>query len=409
MNTLPKDWKCTPIADVADINLRPRKGELDDDALASFVPMKCVEEESGRFEPLEDRKVSQVKKGYTPFKDGDVIFAKVTPCMENGKAAVVHGLTNGIGFGSTEFYALRPKENLLPQFLFFFIIQQRFRQEAERNMTGAVGLRRVPKSYLAEQQLPLPPLPEQRRIVSKIEELFSKLDAGVAALKHAKAQLKRYRQSVLAAAVTGELTKHNTSLWKNTTLNDVCEVVTDGDHQAPPKTEDGIPFLTIGNISSGKLDFSKTRFVPRAYYEAIKAHRKPQPDDVLYSVVGATIGIPVLVNTGRPFCFQRHISLLRPSASILPSYLLSFMNSPQTFKAAWSGTTGSAQPTLPLTALRKIQSRLPSLAEQKQIVAEVEARTTIIDHIEAELDQQLARSNRLRQSILHEAFRGELS
>jgi len=84
--------------------------------------MKCVEEESGRFESLGDRKVAEVRKGYTPFRDGDVIFAKVTPCMENGKAAVLKGLTNGVGFGSTEFFALRTKNGLETNYLFHFIL-----------------------------------------------------------------------------------------------------------------------------------------------------------------------------------------------------------------------------------------------------------------------------------------------
>ena len=92
MSVLPKTWDSVRFADVVEINPRPELDDIDENMLASFVPMKCVEEESGRFESLEDRKVKDVRKGYTPFKDGDVLFAKVTPCMENGKAAVVTGL-----------------------------------------------------------------------------------------------------------------------------------------------------------------------------------------------------------------------------------------------------------------------------------------------------------------------------
>lgn len=200
-------WEITTIGEVAEINPRLEKTDIDDDTLASFVPMKCVEAESGRCDPPEIKKVGEVKKGYTPMQDGDVIMAKVTPCMENGKVAVVRALKNGIGFGSTEFFVLRPSERILPEYLFYFIIQQSFRREAERHMTGAVGLRRVPRAFLENHEIPLPPLPEQRRIVARIEELFSRLDAGVAALRQAKAQLQRYRQSVLAAAVTGQLTQ----------------------------------------------------------------------------------------------------------------------------------------------------------------------------------------------------------
>ncbi|MCY7287735.1 MAG: restriction endonuclease subunit S, partial [Cryobacterium sp.] len=175
-----------------DINPRLGDAEPADDALASFIPMRCVEEESGRFEPLGDRKVSEVRKGYTPFRDGDVLFAKVTPCMENGKAAVMNGLTNGIGFGSTEFFALRPTERIDAKYLLHFLLQEHFRREAASNMTGAVGLRRVPKSYLERQPIPLPSIHEQRRIVGEIEQQFTRLDAGVAALRRVQANLKRY-------------------------------------------------------------------------------------------------------------------------------------------------------------------------------------------------------------------------
>jgi type I restriction enzyme, S subunit len=207
-------WKLVSLGEVVDFNPRFGKEELADDSLASFIPMKCVEEESGRFEPFGDRKVSEVRKGYTPFRDGDVIFAKVTPCMENGKAAVLKGLTNGVGFGSTEFFALRPKDGLNANYLFHFILQSNFRRDAAANMTGAVGLRRVPKSWLEEQTIPLPDPDEQNRIVAEIEKQFTRLEAGVAALRRVQANLKRYRAAVLKAACEGRLVPTEAELSK---------------------------------------------------------------------------------------------------------------------------------------------------------------------------------------------------
>jgi len=183
-------WRTVALGEIVEINPRPGGDEFNDDLLASFIPMKCVEEESGRFQPFGDKKVAKVRKGYTPFRDGDVIFAKVTPCMENGKAAVLKGLTNGIGFGSTEFFVLRPKAGLDAHYLFHFILRSNFRREAARNMTGAVGLRRVPKAWFEQQTIPLPEPKEQRRIVAEIEKQFTRLDAGVAALKRVQANLK---------------------------------------------------------------------------------------------------------------------------------------------------------------------------------------------------------------------------
>ena len=212
-------WPVFRIQEVADINPRPGDDELCDDALVSFIPMRSVEEESGRFRPLGDRRTVELRKGYTWFRDGDVIFAKVTPCMENGKAAVMKGLTNGTGFGSTEFFVLRPGARLDAQYLFHYIEQSSFRRRAAQKMTGAVGLRRVPKSYLEQQHIPLPPLPDQRRIVAEIEKHFTRLEAGVGALRRVQANLKRYRAAVLKAACEGRLVPTEAALTAKNAKN----------------------------------------------------------------------------------------------------------------------------------------------------------------------------------------------
>ncbi len=198
-------WPIVVLSQIVEINPRPKEGELRDDSFLTFLPMRRVEEESGRFAPLGDRKVKEVRKGYTSFRDGDVIFARVTPCMENGKSAVLKGLTNGVGFGSTEFFVLRPKNALDANYLFHFILQSNFRRDAARNMTGAVGLRRLPKTWLEQQTIPLPDPKAQRRIVAEIEKQFTWLEAGVAALRRVQANLKRYRAAVLKAACEGHL------------------------------------------------------------------------------------------------------------------------------------------------------------------------------------------------------------
>jgi type I restriction enzyme S subunit len=147
------------------------------------------------------------KEGYTRFTEGDVLFAKITPCMENGKVAIAEGLQGGIGAGSTEFHVFRSYTGLYNRYLLYYLLQAAFRHDAQHHMSGAVGQKRVPLKYLEDSQIPVPPLNEQRRIVSKIEELYSDLDEGEAALKKAQKLISTYRQSILKAAITGELTK----------------------------------------------------------------------------------------------------------------------------------------------------------------------------------------------------------
>jgi type I restriction enzyme S subunit len=204
---LPSTWTRARINDVAFVNPRVGFEEVGDDTVVSFVPMAAVSEEVGLIDATQQKPWRDVKRGFTKFIENDVIFAKITPCMENGKIAVVRGLKSGVGAGSTEFHVLRAKPGINPDYLRLFLVQQQYRQNAERHMTGAVGQRRVPTEYLSSSSIPVAPKTEQHRIVAKIDELFSQIDEGERNLKRVQTLLKQYRQSVLKAAVTGELTK----------------------------------------------------------------------------------------------------------------------------------------------------------------------------------------------------------
>lgn len=264
--------------------------------------------------------------------------------------------------------------------------------------------------------LPIPPMAEQKRIVAKLEKVLAKVDASRARLEKIPVMLKRFRQSVLAAACSGKLTadwreEKNSSLegnWQDVELRDVCASISDGDHLPPPQQPNGIPFLTIGNISSGRLDFSCTRFVSESYFSKIKAERIPKRGDLLYTVVGASIGVPVMVDTDRPFCFQRHIAILKPSQKTTPDFLRTLMGSPEVFRESWARTTGSAQPTLPLGSLRTIPVNIPPLPEQQEIVRRVSELIALADRLETRYANAKAQVDRLTQSILAKAFRGEL-
>src|ERR1035437_6322726 len=172
MSTLQKGWEPARLEDCAVLN--PRHQSISPSTPVSFVPMLAVSDTDGAIEGAQDRPFSEISKGYTHFQTGDVIFAKITPCMENGKIAVAKKLTNGFACGSTEFHVVRPLGDISPDFIWRFLRQNSFRADAERAMTGAVGQRRVPLDYLNTQTLPLAPLNEQRRIVAKIDSLFSK-------------------------------------------------------------------------------------------------------------------------------------------------------------------------------------------------------------------------------------------
>lgn len=203
---LPEGWEWKKIIDISNVNPKLPFENIPDDLEVSFLPMKLVEEVVNKINLIEFRKYGQVKKGFTPMTDGDVIFAKITPCMENGKIAVVHSLKNKIAFGSTEFHVLRCKQGYFNSYLFYFLIQERIRQKAEQSMTGAVGQRRVPKKFLEELEVPFPPtLSDQQFIVSEIEKRLSVCDKIEESIATSLQQAESLRQSILKKAFEGKL------------------------------------------------------------------------------------------------------------------------------------------------------------------------------------------------------------
>ncbi|WP_277228348.1 restriction endonuclease subunit S, partial [Phascolarctobacterium succinatutens] len=170
-----ESWEDKLLGDVCTVN--PKKIDaknLDDNLEVSFVPMAAVSDVLGEIVNHEVKNLQDVRTGFTNFSKGDVIFAKITPCMENGKSAIVGPLVNDIGYGSTEFYVLRCKEELNNKYLYHMVRNTTFRAEAKAVMTGVVGQQRVPKTFLQEYQLLLPTLSEQHEIVRLIDDLLAR-------------------------------------------------------------------------------------------------------------------------------------------------------------------------------------------------------------------------------------------
>lgn len=175
---LPVGWKWEKLSDVCFLNPRmDRTVPRDANALTSFVPMDAIDEEKGVIARIINRKYSEISKGYTFFAADDVLFAKITPCMQNGKSAIAEDLTDGIGFGSTEFHVFRPKEGTLKEWIYYFVRTSEFRKRAEDHFTGSAGQKRVPPDFLEEALIPMPPrIDEQIRIVAKLKQKINEVE-----------------------------------------------------------------------------------------------------------------------------------------------------------------------------------------------------------------------------------------
>lgn len=157
------------LGEICEINPRTDY-DFDPDDPCSFVPMEAVDDVDARIAKITTRPFREVAKGYTPFAENDVIVAKITPCMENGKCAIGQRLLSGVAFGSTEFHVLRATKRVVPEWLFYFWRFSPTRRLAAVNMTGSAGQRRVPASFLETADIPLPEVSEQQRIVRRLEQ-----------------------------------------------------------------------------------------------------------------------------------------------------------------------------------------------------------------------------------------------
>lgn len=406
---IPENWAWVKLEDLYEIN---PKVEAADDTDAAFIPMERISAGFSDSFTFEVQKWSAASKNHTRFADGDVAFAKISPCFENRKSFIATGLPNGIGGGTTELIILRQKE-MLPRFTYYVTLDQRFIHEGVASYKGTVGQQRVKSDVIKNYMVAVPPKEEQQRIIEKIESIFSALDTidtlqgqyqdNLATLKSkiidagiqgklteqlpedgtAEELYQQIQQEKLALEKAGKIKKAKPlppisdeekpfdipDNWKWVRLDDICKSVMDGDHQPPPQVKSGVPFLVISNISSGKIDLTETRHVPQEYFDALSEERIACKGDVLFTVTGS-FGIPVKVTVKENFCFQRHIALLKPLMDA--DYLYWALRSQFVYKQCDDVAIGVAQRTVGIKPLRNMIIPLPPLAEQKRIVAKLE-------------------------------------
>ena len=202
---LPKGWVWATVGQISETNPSIDKKSIPDDLLVSFVPMAEVGAENGHINVNNTCPFSEVKKGFTNFLEGDVLFAKITPCMENGKMAIVPALSSGYGFGSTEFHVIRPYDSVNPYFIYYMVSNLSYRKEAAHHMTGAVGQKRVPESFLVNTCMPLPHLEEQLQIISEVQRRLTVIEKLYAEINGNLKRAERLRQAILKKAFSGRL------------------------------------------------------------------------------------------------------------------------------------------------------------------------------------------------------------
>lgn len=206
LGMVPECWEVKRLRFAAKLN--PSKSELsalDRSTLVSFLPMECIGED-GTLQLEKEKPIGELETGYTYFRDGDVTIAKITPCYENGKGAIMRGLLNGVGFGTTELIVIRPLDQAAtPSYLQYLFTSSSFRKIGESHMYGAGGQKRVPDSFVRDFSPAFPPYSEQIQIASFLDHETAKIDALTTEAKHGIDLLQERRSALISAAVTGQI------------------------------------------------------------------------------------------------------------------------------------------------------------------------------------------------------------
>ncbi|MFJ1805378.1 MULTISPECIES: restriction endonuclease subunit S [unclassified Streptomyces] len=404
---LPRGWARATLQELCEVNPRTFDNEPEDDEDISQVPMAFVEAESGRIDASTRVRYGDLKnKSLTRFQENDVLFAKITPCMENGKIAVARGLLGGRALGSTEFHVFRSYGAILSEYLMHYLLQRDVRINAEQNMSGAVGQRRVPRPYLESLEIPVPPLTEQRRIVAEIEQQISHIEAGEETLKVGLQKIDEFRKSVICSAIPNPLPDD----WYEVTVEEAGKI--DLGRQRHPSWHSGPemrPYLRVANVFEDHIDISDVKEMD---FSGTGDRYNLKDGDVLLNEGQSPhlLGRPAIYR-GVPegAAFQNTLLRFRPNPRITSEWaLLVFRRHMHTGRFAKESRITTNIAHLSAARLKTVEFPFPPVDKQEVIVKEVRRQLEEADRMEAELRSVTAGSADLRAALLHAAFTGAL-
>ena len=429
---IPAHWEVKRLKYAVNLNPASTEARTHDDSLeVSFIPMEAVGEYGG-LELVTTKPIRHVYDGYTYFREGDVLVAKITPCFENGKGAIATGLVNKIAFGTTELHILRTKSTTNRQFLFYLSMGDAFRKLGQAQMYGAGGQKRVPESFIADLLHPLPPLQEQRAIAAFLDRETTRIDTLVAKKERLIELLQEKRSALISHAVTRGLPADvaaHAGLDPNVPMKDsgvewigeipahweVQRFKTLGRNFANGTTaeqmQQGVsdfPVSRIETISTGKIDYTRVGYLSE--FRVIESFIL-KPDDFLISHINSyeRVGNSARYKGNRTLIHGMNLIRVTPLKIIAPGYLEFLLKSPL-FKEGMKRACKPAinQVSVPTTAVKAIQFALPPLPEQRSIAKFLDRETAKIDALVGKVREAIDRLKELRSALISAAVTGKI-
>ena len=423
LDKMPRDWQRSRIRNVAALSPNYSQTRPASDEPCTVVPMELVSND-GAIDVSDQQPLEDISTGLPLFEKGDVLFAKITPCMENGKGAFVRQLPTRYAFGSTEFHVLRAGNKVDGQFLYYATFNPVYRAYAAENMVGAAGQKRVSSRFLKDTRLFLPPLPEQQRIAAYLDASCAAIDAAVAAKQRQIETLDGVRKDIIQKAVTRGLEERPTlkktgNVWMNevpftwelVSLKRVSEI--QGGLTLGKVYEGSLierPYLRVANVQDGHLNLQDVTAIEVP--EEV-AHRVDlRPGDVLMTEGGDLdkLGRGTIWSGEIPDCLhQNHIFAIRCFKHKLLSAFLAYLTASRYgrdyFEATGKRTTNLASTNSTKVGLFPIPR--PSIEEQRAICKYLANKLNDVTQIVNGIETQITTLTAYRKSLIHECVTGQ--
>lgn len=381
-NKLPQGWDIKSLGELCEIKppKKEAKEKLTDNDLVTFLPMEDLGISTKDFITVKERKLKEVVGSYTYFAENDVLLAKITPCFENGKIGIARNLTNGIGFGSSEYLVFRSKGEIIPEYLFYFLSRESFRIEGKKLMKGAVGHKRVSKEFIENYPLPFPKSSQEQKIITiRIDDAFVSIaNAKISAeqnLKNAKELFESYLQNVFTNKGKG---------WVKQRFDEVC-VLQRGFDLPTRLRNDGIFPLVSSNGITDRINLCK-----------VKA------PGVVTGRSGTIGNVHFIDEDFWPLNTALYIKDFHGNYERFIYYFLKQFNLDKY-------SSGAGVPTLNRNNVHSEIVWIPeSITEQKNIVCKLDSLTIEIKKLESIYQKKVIALDELKKSILQKAFSGHL-
>lgn len=402
MSELPKGWALTSLSEIAQWSSGGTPSRKNASYYGGDIPWVKTGDLGARY-------LTSVKEHITEeaIKNSS---AKLFPA--NSVAMAMYGATIGktsiLTFDATTNQACAvafPNGATTTEFIYYLLLNEKEKFIAK----GKGGAQpNISQTIIKEHEIFLPPLNEQIRIADKLDSILAKVDTAQTRLDKIPNILKRFRQSVLAAATSGELINENVDAWNTSPLVSLLSNIADCPHSTPKWTVEGKICIRTTAFMPFNLDLTEQKKVSQETYDERTKRLVPQAGDIVYSREGAILGIACQIPEGVELCLGQRMLVMRAGEKIDPRYLTIVLNSPLITDQIKSLTIGNAAPRINMSVIKNFDIPYPSLKKQKEIVRRFEAIFENADKVEKKYLKAKDHTNRLTQSILAKAFRGEL-